>query len=226
MARKNRLIVALGLAGGLILALASFAGAQTPNQMTLQIGPAGNALLRGTLVSVGANSLVVTSWGGNWNINVSADTQVMPKLTGTSGDISSFKTGDFIGVQGKVNSGSAWTIDATLVRDRSLRQTAQTNVQSVRATEQSGRESGTGRIFVGTASNVGTSSLTLTTTNGTAFTVQPATGAKILNRNWLALGLSQIQSGDTVRVFGTANGTSTGSTITASVVRDISQPAE
>ena len=80
--------------------------------MMLQIEPKGNALLRGTINSVASNSLVVKSWGGNWTVNFSSSTKLMPN------DIAQFKVGDFIGVQGTVNQASSWTIDATLMRDR------------------------------------------------------------------------------------------------------------
>jgi len=80
--------------------------------MMLQIEPKGNALLRGTINSVASNSLVVKSWGGNWTVNFSSSTKLMPN------DIAQFKVGDFIGVQGTVNQASSWTIDATLIRNR------------------------------------------------------------------------------------------------------------
>ncbi|MBI3633210.1 MAG: hypothetical protein HY226_02875 [Candidatus Vogelbacteria bacterium] len=80
--------------------------------MVLQIEPKGNALLRGTIDSIASSSLVGKSWGGNWTVNFSSSTKLMPN------DIAQFKAGDFIGVQGIVNQASPWTIDATIIRNK------------------------------------------------------------------------------------------------------------
>lgn len=82
-------------------------------QAVLQVGPDGKVLMRGTIVSVGTTSLVVKSWGGEWTVNVSADTNLAPLTTG----ISQFTVGEFVGVQGIVSQSAAWTIDAKLVRN-------------------------------------------------------------------------------------------------------------
>jgi hypothetical protein len=73
--------------------------------------------------------------------------------------------------------------------------------------------------YVGTASNVSDNSFTLTI-NGVANTVNVAPGAKIVNRNWITIKLSDIKDGDNVRVWGTNDN----GTITASIVRDVSIP--
>lgn len=80
--------------------------------MILNIEPNGKALLRGTIDSVATSSLIVKSWGGNWTVNFSSSTELMPN------DIAQFKVGDFIGAQGTVNRTSPWTIDARLIRNR------------------------------------------------------------------------------------------------------------
>lgn len=224
-----KIAVALAAVGGLVVLLASFAGAQTGASTTgaatvnmkpvLEIGPNGNTLLRGTLVSVGSNVLTVQSWGGNWTINVVTNTEVLPKITGTSADISNFAAGDFIGVQGTANQSSAWTIDAKIVRDWTVRQTANQNRQAVHQVEKTGKESGVGKIFQGAASNVASSSFTLTSGN-VSYAVNVGATTSVINRNWLKLPLVSIQNGDNVRVFGTASGT----VITAEVVRDVSVP--
>jgi hypothetical protein len=173
----------------MVFATALIAGAQTttagttPSQpMILQVGPAGKVLMRGTIASVASGALTVTSWGGVWTVNVGSGAEVLTAAAGN--DLTQFKTGDFVGVQGTVSKSANWTIDATLVRDWTYRQVVnqerQTNVQSAHETIKSG----TPKNYVGTASNVSGSSFTLTV-DGTADTVNVASGAEVVNRNWL-----------------------------------------
>jgi hypothetical protein len=182
--------------------------------MILQIGVAGKVLLRGTIVSVSTNSITVKSWGGDWTINVPTSAQVLPQGIA----LSSFQVGDFIGVQGTINQGANWTIDATLVRDWTARQVMtqeiKQNVQSVRQEMQAN----TPRILQGTLSNLTGQSFTLTTSNGTAYSVTVASGAKVLKNNWVTLDLTQVQNGDMVRVWGPVSS----STVSAEVFRDTS----
>lgn len=187
-------------------------------QMIVQIGPRGNALLRGIVDAVGANTITVKSWGGDWTISMGGDAKLMPE--GVS--LSDVHAGDFVGVQGSANANAPWTIDAKIVRDwterHAVRQEERQNIQSVHSTESQGRENGIGRIFEGTASAVSGTSFTLTANGGKVYTVN-ASGAKLLNRRFLTLGsVTSIQVGDHVRVFGTA----ASSTVSAQVVRDVS----
>lgn len=232
---KNKIAVGLALAGGTALLFASLAGAQTSSsaasgsasshqRWAVQIGPGGRALLRGTLVSVSASSLTVQSWGGNWIVNVSADAEVLPRVSGNSSDLSAFAAGDLVGVNGVADENSAWTINASVVRDWTERRMQHTNASAAIQIEATGRAEGEGRTFEGTASAVSASSFTLTVGGQVSYTVNVSASTKVLNRNWLNLGLSAIQNGNDVRVFGTANGTSTGSSIDAQVVRDVSLP--
>lgn len=82
---------------------------------TVQIGPEGNALIRGVVNAVGTNSITLSSWGGAWTIMVGADTEIMPKSTTTS--LGMIKQGDFVGVNGTVDTTQAWTVNARVVRD-------------------------------------------------------------------------------------------------------------
>ncbi len=212
-----------------VLATALVAGAQTTTtaptttsaseQSMLQVGSAGKVLMRGTIASITSGGLTVTSWGGTWTVNVGTGAQVLP--TAANNDLTQFKVGDFVGVQGTVSQSANWTIDATLVRDWTYRaavtQERQTNIQSAQGTIKSG----TARNYVGVASNVSGSSFTLSATGGTSYTVNVASGAEVVNRSYLTLPLASINSGDNVRVWGVnASGT-----ITAQIVRDISIPA-
>jgi hypothetical protein len=227
MSKKVSIISALILAAAVIApALAQTTATSEPaksapampSQMVLQVGPAGKILLRGTIDAISNGSLTVKSWGGDWTVNVSNNTQVLPAAAGN--DITKFKQGDFVGIQGTVSTTANWTIDAAVVRDwtyrKEVRQEMQQNQQSIRKLMQSE----TPRNYQGTASAISDSSFTLTV-NGTAYTIKVSSGAKIVNRNWLSMPLTDIRNGDTVRVWGTNDN----GTITASIVRDVSLPA-
>lgn len=231
----KKLFAGVGLAAaGAALASALIAGAQTTQtgqtatpgtapvqqqQMVLQVGRDGRALLRGTIASAASGVLTVNSWGGAWTVNVSSATQVLPAVSGN--DVTQFKAGDYVGVQGTVSQSANWTITAAIVHDWTYRQAVdqqrRQNVQSARETIQGS----TPRNFEGTASNVSGSSFTLAGANGASFTVNVASGAEVVNRNWLNISVASIQSGDNVRVWGlNASGT-----IAAQIVRDVSIPA-
>ena len=197
-------------------------------KMILEVNGNGKALLRGTVAAVSSTTLTVKGWGGNWNIVVGSDTQVLPNIAGSI-SLANFSVGDFVGVQGVVDQNNSWTINAKLVRDwtyrKEVRTEQQTNKKEVKNTEQTGRAEGVGRIFEGTASGVSASSFTLNAKSNITYTVNLATGAKLINRLWLSLsGLGDIHDGDSIRIFATASGTSTAAVITAIVVRDISLP--
>lgn len=80
--------------------------------MMINIGPNGNVMLRGAIVSVGTDSLVVKSWGGSWTVKVSADTKVISinKL------LSDFKADDIVGVLGSISEDGNFVIDARILR--------------------------------------------------------------------------------------------------------------
>lgn len=190
---------------------------QPKQSVVLQVGPEGRALLRGTISAVNSGSLVVKSWGGDWTVAVSASTKILPQAAGN--DLTKFKVGDFVGVQGTVNQTQAWTIDAKLVRDWTLRQEVRAeqkqNLQAVRQIMKNERP----RNYQGTVSNLSGNTFTLTV-EGTAYAVSVASNAKILNRTFLTASLADFKDGDTVRAWGPRTDT----TITAGVVRNISLP--
>lgn len=223
----KKILTSLGVAAGIaVLAGAFIAGAQTTataqpavsQPMILQVNSAGKILMRGTIASVASGVLTVNSWGGVWTVNIGSGAEVLPVAAGN--DLNQFKVGDFIGVQGTVSASANWTIDATLARDWTYRQVVnqerRQNTQSANAI----RKNSTPRNYVGTAGNISENSFTLTA-DGVADTVNVASGAEVVNRNWLTIPIINIQSGDNVRVWGVnASGT-----ITASIVRDVSIPA-
>jgi hypothetical protein len=213
-------VLATALAAGAQTTTVSKSENSTSEQPMLQVGYAGKVLMRGTIASITSGGLTVTSWGGAWTVNVGTGVQVLPTAAGN--DLTQFKVGDLVGVQGTVSQAANWTIDATLVRDwtyhTTITQERQTNIHSAEGTIKNG----TARNYVGVASNVSGSSFTLAATDGgSSYTVNVASGAEVVNRSYLTLPLSSVSNGDNVRVWGVnASGT-----ITAQVVRDISIPA-
>lgn len=218
-------IAAAGIVG--VLATAGVALAQTTvsasasvsasQPQVLNVSSSGKVLVRGTVTAVTDTSVTIQSWGGTWTINVPASAEVLPKGVA----LSSFKAGDFVGVQGSINSSGSWTVDATLIRDWTERQAISTdvkaNVQDIKATVGSGPHN-----FQGTLSNLSGESFTLTNSSGTAYTVSLTTGAKVVEKNFRTADFAQVQNGDTVRVWGTE----ASSSISASIFRDLSLPRQ
>ncbi len=197
-------------------------------EMVLQVGPMGKVLLRGTIDSVSTNSLTVKSWGGDWTVNVSASTEVMPDNGSKDAvsDLAQFKVGDFVGVQGSINAGASWTIDATLVRDWNLKTMMQENKTTMMTERHNTKQeikdvikNESPKNWQGTVSNINTDSKSFTlTVDGTAYTVQLVTGATVVNKVFLGTDLAKVKDGDTVRVWGPVTQT----TINGYIFRDVS----
>lgn len=82
--------------------------------MIVNIGPGGNALMRGIVVGVpGADSIEVKSWGGSWKIKISATT----KLMSANKVITDFQDGDFVGLTGSISSDGSFVVNANIVRE-------------------------------------------------------------------------------------------------------------
>jgi hypothetical protein len=173
-------------------------------RMVLEVNPNGKVLMRGTVVTTATGTVTVQSWGGNWIVNVLPTSTLVP---GTG-----MTTGDFVGVQGQINTTAPWTIDATLVRDWSVKMTEQVNRQEIKGMMP--------RNWEGVASNVNATANTLTlTVDGTAYNIALAANVKVVNKLFVTLPFSSVQNGDTVRVYGT----NVSGTVTAIVVRDTSK---
>lgn len=98
-----------------VVAFAQTAPALVPassGPVMVNINPNGNALLRGAIESVSADSLVIKSWGGNWTVKVTSATKINSK----NGALSDLKAGDFAGVLGSVVQDGSFTISAEIVR--------------------------------------------------------------------------------------------------------------
>jgi hypothetical protein len=186
-----------------------------PMPLIVEIGPAGNALIRGTVTNIGTDSLTIKTWGGTWTIKIDSNTKFAPQgLT-----LSQIQTNDFIGLNGKVNSEETLTVDATLIRDwtekKIIKEETQQNKKEVKQIIEAAK------IRILTAVTIDATSKTLTANlNNQTITIKLADNAKILDRNWRTITLDKIQVNDTIRTYGTLSGT----TLEASVIRDISIP--
>lgn len=222
----KKYIIGAGLVATVLGGVASMALAEDTTQKTasngspekqpmiIEIGPAGKALLRGTVKAVGANSLTVKSWGGDWIINIFPNTNVMPK--------NDFRVGDFVGVQGSVNRNAAWTIDAKIVRNRTERKEAQTNKKDIKEMVKQEKEmvkQEKPKNWEGTASNVNVGAKTLTlTAGGVAYSITLTDGVKIVDKKFVTTDFLNIKNGDNIHVWGLLSGT----TIPAIAIRNLS----
>jgi len=190
--------------------------------MVLQVNPQGRVLIRGTVVATSTNSVTLKSWGGNWTVNVSSGTEVLPK----GATLADFQAGDFVGAEGAVSSTTDFTVDARVVRDWHVREVVKRETRENKKEVKDLMKALMPRNFEGTLSALSGRSFTLTSENGVAYAVTLAASAQVLQSNWRTLDFAQVQNGDTVRVWGPATSAtaSTSATITASVFRDLSIP--
>ena len=210
-------VMFLLLTGSGLALRVSAATTSTTDQTVVRIDNAGKALVRGTIESIAPGMIVVKSWGGNWTADIEAGAQILPALA--NDDIFQFKVGDYVGVQGTVDTNAAFTIDTTIVRDwtygAAVTAERKQNVAAAREASLAAPKN-----YTGAASGVSGQSFTLTI-KGVANTVNVASDAEVVNRNWLALPIGSIRDGDAVRVWGV----NSSGTIAATIVRDTSLPA-
>lgn len=192
----------------------------TPAPMVLDVDSSGSVLLRASVKSIAANSIVVDGWGGTWIIRTNAATQVISNASNAAGDVSAISVGDFVGVSGTMARDQIYTVDATLVRDWTTNPlTASTPSTSMTTSTSTTSTSAAVPLYTGTASAIGADSFTLTSLDGTEYTVMTDNNTVFLNTARETIAFSDITSGDSIRI----NGSLSGSTITATVVRDISR---
>jgi len=185
--------------------------------MVVQIGPAGNALIRGTVTNVGADSLTVKSWGGNWTVKIEKDTKFLPRgLT-----LDQIKAGDLVGLNGKVNIEESLTLRATLIRDWTEKKITKEEVKETKKEVKQILKETKPKIHVLTVEMIDKINNTLTAKlNGQAITVKLANGAKLIDRKFKTITFDKIEANDKIRVYGILSG----NTLEASVIRDISIP--
>lgn len=107
--------IALSVAGLVAtVAFAENAPATAPasaGQIMVNINPNGSVLLRGVIESIGADFIVVKSWGGVWKVKVTSATQLIRMNA-----LSNLKVGDFVGVFGSITQDGSFIINAEFVR--------------------------------------------------------------------------------------------------------------
>ena len=197
-----------------------------PGEMKLQVGAKGQALIRGNVESVGADYVMVKSWGGTWKVKVTAASEILPNVNGGLADLTKYAVGDYVGAQGTVSTSEAWTINATVIRNRTEHKAIVTerkqNEKEMRETMQEDRKAAhdaEARNYEGTVGTV--TGLSMTIMNGsTSIAVTTTATTKFVNRNWANITFADVKPGDTLRVYGP----SSSSTVMAQVVRDLSVP--
>lgn len=127
-------IIALALGAMLLGAIAMPAYAENSTSsskskvhgMVIHINQSGQARIEGKVVSVSGNTIVVSSWGGNWTATFAADAQVQAAKGGKL-PLSAVKVGDDVILAGKVAANSM-VVTQPVLRDLSL--TAQVSATS------------------------------------------------------------------------------------------------
>jgi hypothetical protein len=185
--------------------------------MVVQIGPAGNALIRGTVTNVGTDSLTVKSWGGNWTVKIKRDTKFLPRgLT-----LDQIKAGDLVGLNGKVDSEETLTVHATLIHDWTEKKITKEEIKETKKEVKQILKETKPKIHVLTVETIDKINNTLTAKlNSQTITVKLANGAKLIDRNFKTIAFDKIEANDKIRVYGVLSD----NTLEASVIRDISIP--
>ena len=116
-------LMILGLIGMRVSAESINSGSKNKSPMIVNIGPKGNVTMRGIVVGTpSSDSIKVKSWGGSWEVKVSATT----KLVSVGGVLADFQEGDFVGVSGIISTDGSFVVNANIVREW-----RQKNVQTV-----------------------------------------------------------------------------------------------
>ena len=184
-------------------------------ETVVEINQHGKATLRGSITAIASSTLSIRSWGGIWKINMDDRTEFIPKEGATS-----LALGDFIGVQGTVATSTDWTIHARLVRNWSEKKELANNRKEIKQEAKHIRKSRPKPDFAkGNVSSVASSSITLNASS-TPLTVIVTTGTKLISRIWSLITMAEIKIGDKLQVWGTQ----ASSTISASLIRDLSIP--
>src|SRR3990167_8361076 len=110
--KKQTILVALAFVFGAVGAVGISALAQTPTTpsatgpMMVNIGPSGQALMRGTVESVGVDHLMIKSWGGIWRVNISTTTQLITQ----NKVLTDIVVDDFVGVLGTIKEDGSFAL--------------------------------------------------------------------------------------------------------------------
>ena len=182
------------------------------SSLEVNINGDGGVLVRGAKVTAVSSSTIsaTTAWGSNvlsWTVNVDGSTELVPRKGENKITLSDIMVDHIISFKGDlVTTGSGLVVNAKVVKDWSI--------EKKEKPEQA-------KVFEGTLKSVASTTLPTTlvvTIGGVDYTVNVAANISILNNLWLTTSLSNFHVADHIRLYGTVSGT----TITASVVRDTS----
>jgi hypothetical protein len=135
----------------------------------------------GTVASLGANSLTVTTATGTVTVNTQANTVFLRRFGGKS-DLAEFSTGDQVTVIGKTAGTATTSIDARLIRNASIQ-----------------KRYGT---FAGTVQGVSTTGFTLQPDRRPSQSVTVTAKTKITDRQGKTLPQTSLAAGHRVRFHG------------------------
>jgi hypothetical protein len=187
-------------------------------QVSVEINNGGRTSVTGAKVtSVSGDTVVAQAeWGSatlSFNVKVSSSTSIKGQNGKNNMPLSQIAVGDIINFSGSLNtSTSGLTVNASQIKDVTRSSTQNPKPAS--------------HVFEGKLqSAIGTTSLPTSFSllvDSVVHTVNVPANALILAKNWTATNLSVFQSGDTVRVFGSLQN-STSTVIDALVVRNASR---
>ncbi len=195
--------VMLPIGGRIVSAQTTSTSTSQNPLMELTVDVLGNAMLQGTVQSVGTNTMTVSSWGGTWTINTTSSTQMTP--VGTNSNLSTMRVGDLVNVLGTVPLNQNLMINATVVSDLTMSGTVPVMTQI---------------LLMGPVTAINGNTLTVTGPNNISYTVNVGSGTVLWNTARNTIGLNTIQTNDIVRVQGTLNNFYT---VTPSIIRDVSR---
>lgn len=187
------------------------------SQVSVDINNGGRTSVTGAKVtSVSGDTIgASTVWGSatlTFSIKVSSSTSIKDSKGKNNMSISTIAVGDTINFTGLLNTSvSGFTVNATSVRDMTRATVPAPKPQT--------------HVFEGRLQSLASTTLPATLTllvDAVNYTVNVPTNALVLAKNWTSTTLSSFVIGDTVRVFGSLQ-TSTSTVIDALVVRNASR---
>ncbi len=139
------------------------------------------SIIDGQVTSVSGSALTVTKSGKTFTVNTDSNTKFRRHFWG-NGSLSDISVNDKVNVWGSFTDDAKTTIQATMIRDLSVM-----------------KRKGT---FFGTVKSVSTSGFVITTLNRGDQTVTVSGTTKFVNRKEQTISLSDIKTGDKIRVKG------------------------
>lgn len=187
------------------------------SKVSIDINNSGRTSVTGAKVtSVSGDTFVAnTTWGSaslTFTVKVSSSTSIKDAKGKNNMPLSNIVVGDVVNVSGSLNTGaSGLTVDASQIKDLT-----RTSVQNPKPQTH---------VFEGRLQSLASTTLPATFSlmiDSVVHTVQVPANALVLAKNWTSTTLNSFVVGDTVRVFGSLQ-TSTSTVIDALVVRNASR---